>query len=102
MKKILIPLCLLIVSLNAAAFSGNKLLSACDDYSIAKGTFEQGFCLGMVTGVAYVSSKICVPTGVTNKQHVLIVEKWFKDNPQELHIDAYYLTEKALSKAWPC
>ena len=92
----------LLLPINIHAESGNDLLGHCNDYSTAKGTFGQGVCAGFVMGVAEVSNKICRPKDVTNKQLVLVVEKYLKDNPQELHYSATSLAEYALSKVWPC
>lgn len=92
----------LLVSNIALAESGNELLSQCNDYSVQKGTFEQGVCLGIVMGVAETSDKICPPKEVTNKQLVLVVEKFLKENPQDLHFPATSLAEYALAMVWPC
>jgi hypothetical protein len=79
------------------AFSGNKLLSYCDNYSVSKCSFEQGLCAGIMKGVAEASEKVCAPKNVTIKQLVLVVEQYLKDNPQDLHYSAVYLAEHALS-----
>jgi len=82
--------------------TGNTLLKDCNDYTVAKGTYGQGYCMGLIIGVSQTSSRICLPKGVTNKQQVLVVEKYLKNTPEELHYSASSLAEYALSMVWPC
>ena len=82
--------------------TGNDLLKNCNDYTVAKGTWGQGYCAGLILGVSQTSSRICIPKGVTNKQKILVVEKYLKNTPEELHHSASSLAEHALSLVWPC
>ncbi len=82
--------------------TGNVLLKDCNDYTVAKGTWKQGYCAGFILGVSQTSSRICLPEGVTNKQQILVVEKYLKNTPKELHHSASSLAEHALSIVWPC
>ncbi|UYM17089.1 Rap1a/Tai family immunity protein [Endozoicomonas euniceicola] len=81
---------------------GTRFLEDCNNYAVSRGTFGQGYCIGVVVGVISASDKICLPENVTFKQAVLIVEKYLKDNPQELHFSEGSLAEYALSKTWAC
>jgi hypothetical protein len=45
---------------------------------------------------------ICEPNDVTNGQEGLIVLKYLRDHPEELHLKAAALVIKAMGKAFPC
>ena len=93
---------LLFTSSSYALSSGSDLLGYCDNYSQSKASFGQGLCLGMVLGVTSISKKVCPPDNVSNKQLVLVVEKYLSNTPQELHYSTHSLIEYSLEKVWPC
>lgn len=45
---------------------------------------------------------LCIPGNVTNKQMSLVVEKYLKDNPKELHEQISTLAFYAILEAYPC
>jgi hypothetical protein len=83
--------------------TGNNLKSDCFREN---GTFNSGFCMGYIIGVADNNSyKICAPGGqggVTQGQFRDIVKKYLNDNPAQLHRDADILVLNALQQAFPC
>ncbi len=97
-----------------AGTSGTLLLESCKaaeatQDAIAKGgsaapgtEYDIGYCVGLVQGVAYVSSSYCSPEEVTISQDVRIVVKYLEENPEKLHLHAARLAEDALTKAFPC
>jgi hypothetical protein len=101
---------------------GNELLNDCRQFdkpeSVADNdqAFSLGFCLAYISGVKdavfpqQVMSKdsrgtlgVCFPKdGLQNSQSVLIVQKWLKDNPSQLHLPAVVLVMAAFRQAFPC
>jgi hypothetical protein len=91
---------------------GNDLLVSCqlsvhwlDDHSTAMNSLEDyrdGFCRGLVTGVADASPKVCATEGITLGQNIRIVTKFLQDHPERLQLRATELVEQALAKAFPC
>ena len=45
---------------------------------------------------------LCIPDDVTNTQMALVVEKYLKDNPEELHENITTLAFYAMLEAYPC
>ncbi len=82
-----------------------------DDEKIsAEEASDAGFCGGYIIGIAdglqiaveRKKVKICVPHGVTGEQTARIVEKYLRENPQELHKPMRTNAIAAFSKAFPC
>ena len=67
-------------------------------------SFEDGVCYGYVFGVfdSNPGDLICAPNGVTGRQLVDIVRKFFKENPEIRHDEAAVLVTVALAEAFPC
>ena len=94
------------------ATTGNGLLGSCqfsvkdtEDRNHNENTFEawrDGFCVGLVAGVGYASPHVCPDENVTSGQEKRVVLKYLQDHPEELHLEATVLVEKALAKAFPC
>jgi len=90
---------------------GNDLLPRCQqsveafDKNTLKDvheSFNAGFCLGLVQGVAYASADVCRGQGVTFSQMERVVVKFLQDNPEKLTLSQSALVDMALSKAFPC
>ena len=84
---------------------GNDLLLACE----SKAPTDKSLCEGYIIGVASTLSdpgmakvRVCIPDGVVSGQVILIVVKWFKENPRNLHQSAAANIAYALSNAFPC
>jgi|TARA_B110000438_G_scaffold296355_1_gene340922 hypothetical protein len=81
--------------------SGSDLLELCenggDDYS-------DGLCLGSVIGVFDISfdTRLCCLEKSTNKQIGMVIVKWMKTHPEELHFTAKWIVAKALFNVFPC
>lgn len=80
--------------------TGSDLLELCengDDYS-------DGLCLGFVIGVLDISfdTRLYCLEKATNKQIVMVIGKWMRVNPEELHFPAKWILAKALFNVFPC
>jgi hypothetical protein len=94
--------------------SGNALYAQC----AGGGTYDRGYCLGYVAGVADLRAaevaatesgtdimtavKICRPHDATQGQAMDVVVEFFRRNPQMRNEQAAIQVEVALWKAWPC
>ena len=86
----------------AAFTSGNELAGYCEADAA---TFAEGLCGGYVGGVYDINSVgplICPPQGLTVRQLVSVVRKYFRENPEMLHENAAVLVTFALGEAFPC
>lgn len=90
---------------------GNTLLPMCKEavetadsptWRSTHEAFNHGYCLGLVEGVSFSSPQVCPGKGVKFMQEVRVVVKYLEDNPQTLNLNEALLTERALSKAFPC
>jgi hypothetical protein len=71
---------------------------------------DAGVCAGYIMGLNegiqmaanHTNVKYCLPSGVVGEQIVRIVEKYLRDNPQELHKSSRTNVNAALKKAFPC
>jgi hypothetical protein len=80
--------------------TGSDLLELCengDDYS-------DGLCLGFVIGVLDISfdTRLYCLEKATNKQITMVIVKWMRANPEELHFPAKWIVAKALFNVFPC
>jgi hypothetical protein len=105
MKKIYLSLSFLVVFLPAPSMaggftSGNQLLALCKD---TFGSFNNGACLGYVSGVAdSIDSNICLTPGVTVSQLDSITKKYMNEHPEKLHYSASSIIREVLIKTFPC
>jgi hypothetical protein len=71
---------------------------------------DAGFCGGYIIGlneglrsaVERTKVKYCLPSGLTGEQIVRVVEKYLRENPQELHKPMRTNAIAAFAKAFPC
>src|SRR5688572_30453171 len=95
-KSLLLSAAILAVPVSASAdfVTANKVVRECRDVfdrSRGLGVFQQGYCLGVVTGIFYLGPSLnkdhtfCAPQGADNAQGVLIVSKYMENNPEKLH-----------------
>jgi hypothetical protein len=59
-------------------------------------------CYGLVDGLAYAASDLCVADHVTLGQEIRVVVKYIDDRPQRLNESFKALALEALRAAWPC
>jgi hypothetical protein len=88
--------------------SANYYLPICQRFLInnpsdnnSVSTYEQGMCVGLVHGLAYMSGS-CFPKGVTRGQTIRVVIAYIERHPQRMHEDFRELALEALHEAWPC
>jgi hypothetical protein len=63
--------------------------------------YLRGFLDGFLEDTAQES--LCLPRGsVTLGQHILIIKKFMREHPEELHKSAPEIIERALFIAYPC
>lgn len=93
---------------SAEAQTANTMLSACKRFINNEangglvGVYEQGMCVGILTGVFSASKKICPPKGVTGGQITRIVIARLEKVPQFHHLEFARLAEEILASTWPC
>ncbi|MEK1887339.1 MAG: Rap1a/Tai family immunity protein [Phyllobacterium sp.] len=89
---------------NAAYYSGNEIMTKCDDEL----AFNKGFCLGYFAAVAdsWSNSRLvggppeCLSAAVTVGQIRDVVVKFLRDNPARRHEDTNGLEVRALYLAF--
>jgi hypothetical protein len=59
-------------------------------------------CSGLIEGLIYARTTVCLPAGVTSAQAIRIVVKYIDDEPARLHENFKALALEALRAAWPC
>lgn len=98
----------LATSTQAAAFvDGNILIELCT----TSGEWAAHSCASYIVGVLDAQEDsiqsggvraICLPDGVKSKQLSLVVSKYLKEHPENLHFRASSLVSEALFVAFPC
>jgi Rap1a immunity proteins len=89
------------------ALSGTKLAESIREIDkIAQGqdgdAFEAGFAHGFVYAVwGLTRYDISSPADATLSQVCKVVEKYLEDHPEQLHLDAHVLVQRALKQAFP-
>jgi hypothetical protein len=85
-----------------------RLYSFCrgEDTDICQ-TWITGFAHGVyysqiVAKVHDQKPTVCFPNGFTGSQAQLVIEKYMRDHPEELHKTAYSVSFHALEEAFPC
>ncbi|HVA12647.1 MAG TPA: Rap1a/Tai family immunity protein, partial [Stellaceae bacterium] len=65
-------------------------------------SYIRGFIDGMIMGTV-ADGKFCLPeSGVSEEQGRLIAEKYMKDHPEKLNLEAGYVVGFAMIAAFPC
>jgi hypothetical protein len=91
----------------AQGWTGNDLLTMCQDTNPQNPTISKGMCLGYVTGAYETYSETlpqiaCTGNGVTGQQLMDIVVKFLLLNPEKRNKGAALLVGAALADAFPC
>ena len=94
------------VTFAGAYINGSQLLKGCENNSQDKMWF---FCWGHIERTIYESGgksweghPYCRPNEVTNKQLHKIVTIYLNKHPEDLHLLAYTLVQRAMFEAFPC
>lgn len=91
---------------DSSAASANALVPSCrafaDENSRSQTLFDDGFCGGVVVGLAYADPTICVPKGLAYRQSVLVVVQYIDQRPSRMHEPFIELATEALRSAWRC
>jgi Rap1a immunity proteins len=61
-----------------------------------------GFVHGVVDGWILAGKPLCVPDQVSFSEESLVVSKYLRGHPEELHLEPAVLVIKAMNHAWPC
>jgi hypothetical protein len=84
------------------AFEQNQPISDPQVYNL------EGFCSGVVHGLAGISSSLavelqsCVPPASTPAELALVVVKFLDEHPERMNEDFRLLVLEAFHNAWPC
>jgi hypothetical protein len=93
------------------AFTGTQLYQQCIDEPHSMGSLAcLSYVRGLIDGVAMgtvfseqYAGRFCPPKGgLDANQARLIVEKYLKDHPEKLHLEAGIIASIALLVAFPC
>ena len=88
------------------AQTGNSFIAMCADSNQAAHctTYITGFVHGLWSAdmINKNQIRICFQAGVTSLQVQSIVEKFMRENPELLHLQADILIVTALERAFPC
>jgi hypothetical protein len=88
--------------------SANSMMPACRAFLLPNPpatvleSFDSGRCAGVVEGLLYAASDICLPPNVVSAQSIRVVVKYIDDRPQRQHENFKALALEALRAAWPC
>ena len=92
----------------ANALTGTQLYELCAGNSGSTGNtaclaYARGFSEGFLLGTAFTPNIYCAPDdGVSAEQARLIIQKYLRDHPEELHKEALYLAGNAMMAAFRC
>jgi hypothetical protein len=87
---------ILLVAVPSMAGTGTDLKRKSEEFRFA-------YIMGVHDSVTGTSNDfLCIPEGVTSNQVFEVVDKFFSDHPEELHLQAVTLIIKALHTVWPC
>lgn len=81
--------------------NGEQLNNVAVCMSYISGVID-GYAVGVTTSSAKRAMLCDMPDEVTMKETALIVLRYLRGNPAELHLPASIVTMKALNKAFPC
>jgi len=70
--------------------------------SISSNSFDLGVCLGVVKGLHYLSTDVCVPPALTLTDIAGVLSRYFEAHPKDEPADFRERSLEALRAAWPC
>ncbi len=81
------------------------IISGCEETLGTVGdqpTFDLGLCLGVLKGLHYLSSDVCIPPAVSLEDVALVLKRFFRSHPEGRHEDFRERSLDAMRSAWPC
>jgi hypothetical protein len=81
-----------------------SVIAGCHE-AIKKGqpeSFDMGMCLGIIKGLHYLSSDICIPPATSLGQIADVVSKYVNNNTGGTLNDFREISLAAMRSAWPC
>ena len=96
----------------ASTFAQNQIddearsvTAGCPEALRSKGqllTFDAGMCLGILKGLHYLSSDICIPPATSLGQIGDVVSQYFESPAGRIRGDVQETALDAMRSAWPC
>jgi hypothetical protein len=65
-------------------------------------TFDLGICLGVIKGLHYLSTDICIPPALGLADIAGVLSKYFDSHAEESQADFRERSLHAMRAAWPC
>jgi hypothetical protein len=86
--------------------SANHIMPGCREFLVPNSQKEawlQAFCVGNISGIAYMIEDSCIPFGsVTQDQIVRVVVQYIDSRPTRMHEAFGKLALEAMRDGWPC
>jgi hypothetical protein len=101
---VLVAASLALATIQASALTGELLYRMCNDSKQEAycEVYLRGYQDGMVAGRAWGSRTSCLPQKNMVVQYRLIVAKYLREHPEQLHVEAGLLVGFAIADAFPC
>jgi hypothetical protein len=81
-------------------YSAKYVMPGCRHY-VSLTTFKQGWCGGLITGLAQMHRR-CMPPQLTQRQLASGIVQYIDAHPARIHEDFRNLAVEAMRVAWPC
>jgi hypothetical protein len=81
-------------------YSAKYVMPGCRDY-ISLNSFKQGWCGGLITGLAQIYRR-CMPPELTQRQLARGIVQYIDARPARMQEDFRNLAVEAMRAAWPC
>ena len=85
--------------------SARNVIASCEKESETvddSATFDLGLCLGILTGLHYLSPHICIPPSVSLAEIARVLTKYFNSHAAGRQADFCDRALDAMKSAWPC
>jgi hypothetical protein len=85
--------------------SANYVVEGCRHFMNSNdngNSFQQGWCVGVLSALVTLPNDVCPPTGVTRTQTARVVVQYIDNRPARMHEAFVLLALEALNAAWPC
>jgi hypothetical protein len=85
--------------------AARNVIASCEkQLKLAEGseTFDLGICLGVIKGLHYLSTDICIPPSLSLGDIAGVLSKYFDSHAEESQADFRERSLEAMRAAWPC